>query len=48
MIDGLIAGKVYGKPVERTGQSGKPSNVRRYRLAVTGSRMRRFEVDRGH
>ncbi|CAG4911615.1 single-stranded DNA-binding protein [Paraburkholderia saeva] len=23
MIDGLIGGKVYGKPAERTGQSGK-------------------------
>lgn len=24
MIDGLIAGKLHGAPVERTGQSGKP------------------------
>jgi len=24
MIDGLIGGKVYGKPVKRTGPSGKP------------------------
>ena len=24
MIDGLVTGKLHGKPVERTGQNGRP------------------------
>jgi single-stranded DNA-binding protein len=34
MIDGLIGGKVYGKPGERTGQSGKRFVTAKVRAAV--------------
>jgi single-stranded DNA-binding protein len=34
MIDGLIAGKLYGTATERTGQSGKPFVVAKVRAAV--------------
>jgi single-stranded DNA-binding protein len=33
MIDGLIGGKVYGKPVERKGQSGKQFVTAKVRAA---------------
>ena len=34
MIDGLISGKLYGKPTERTGQSGKRFVVAKVRAAT--------------
>lgn len=34
MIDGLIGGKVYGKPAERTGQSGKQFVTAKVRAAA--------------
>jgi hypothetical protein len=34
MIDGLIGGKVYGKPTERVGASGKPFATAKVRTAV--------------
>ncbi|QCX50695.1 single-stranded DNA-binding protein [Ralstonia pseudosolanacearum] len=34
MIDGLIGGKVYGKPVERKGQSGKQFVTAKVRAAA--------------
>lgn len=34
MIDGLIAGKLYGKPVERMGTSGRPFVTAKVRAAV--------------
>ncbi|CFK65828.1 MULTISPECIES: single-stranded DNA-binding protein [Burkholderia] len=34
MIDGLIAGKLYGKPVERMGASGRPFVTAKVRAAV--------------
>ena len=34
MIDGLIAGKVYGKPLERTSKAGKPFAVAKVRAAA--------------
>ena len=34
MIDGLIAGKVYGKPVERTSKAGQPFAVAKVRAAA--------------
>jgi single-stranded DNA-binding protein len=37
MVDGLIAGKLYGTATERTGQSGKPFVVAKVRAAVGNS-----------
>ncbi|SDH82505.1 single-stranded DNA-binding protein [Paraburkholderia phenazinium] len=37
MIDGLIGGKVYGKPVARTGQSGKAFVTAKVRAAIGDS-----------
>ncbi len=34
MIDGLIGGKLYGKAVQRTGQSGKPFTTAKVRAAA--------------
>lgn len=34
MIDGLIAGKLYGAPQQRTGKSGKPFAVAKVRCAA--------------
>ncbi len=34
MIDGLIAGKLYGQPAERMGKSGKPFAVAKVRCAA--------------
>jgi single-stranded DNA-binding protein len=34
MIDGLIAGKLYGQPAQRTGKSGKPFAVAKVRCAA--------------
>ncbi len=34
MIDGLIAGKLYGEPQQRTGKSGKPFAVAKVRCAA--------------
>ena len=34
MIDGLIAGKLYGKPTERTSKTGKPFVVAKVRAAT--------------
>jgi len=34
MIDALIGGKIYGKPVQRTGNSGKPFTVAKVRVAA--------------
>lgn len=34
MIDGLISGKLYGKPTERTGQSDKRFVVAKVRAAT--------------
>lgn len=34
MIDGLIAGKVYSKPLERTSKAGKPFAVAKVRAAA--------------
>lgn len=34
MIDGLIAGRLYGKPTERRGQSGKAFVVAKIRVAT--------------
>lgn len=34
MIDGLIAGKLYGQPQQRTGKSGKPFAVAKVRCAA--------------
>ena len=34
MIDGLIAGKVYGKPLERTSKAGQPFAVAKVRAAA--------------
>ncbi len=34
MIDALIAGKLYGAPQHRTGQSGKPFTVAKVRAAA--------------
>ena len=36
MIDALIAGKLVKKPVQRTGQSGKPFVTCNVRVATTG------------
>lgn len=36
MIDGLIAGKLYGEATRRTGQSGKPFVTAKVRAAVSG------------
>ena len=36
MIDGLICGKVYGKPAERVGQSGKSFVTAKVRAASGG------------
>jgi hypothetical protein len=36
MIDALIAGKLVKKPVQRTGQSGKPFATGNVRVATTG------------
>ncbi|MDD2546947.1 MAG: single-stranded DNA-binding protein [Burkholderiaceae bacterium] len=33
MIDGLVAGKLYGRPVERVGKGGKPFAVARVRAS---------------
>ena len=37
MIDALISGRVFGKPTERTGKSGKPFVVAKLRAAVDGA-----------
>ena len=37
MIDGLIAGRVYGQPSERTGKTGKRFVVAKLRAAVDGA-----------
>lgn len=37
MIDGLIAGRIYGKPTERTSKTGKPFVVAKLRAAVDGA-----------
>ena len=37
MIDGLIAGRVFGQPAQRTGKSGKPFVVAKLRAAVDGA-----------
>ena len=34
MIDGLIAGRIYGKPTERTSKTGKPFVVAKVRAAT--------------
>lgn len=34
MIDGLISGRLYGKPQQRTGQSGKPFTTAKVRAAT--------------
>lgn len=34
MIDAVIAGKVFGKPTERTGKSGKPFAVAKVRVTA--------------
>lgn len=34
MIDGLIAGKVYGQPVQRTAKTGKPFAVAKVRVSA--------------
>ena len=34
MIDGLIAGKLYGRPAERMGKSGRPFAVAKVRAAA--------------
>ncbi|KWF95900.1 single-stranded DNA-binding protein [Burkholderia contaminans] len=34
MIDGLVSGKLYGKPAERTGASGRPFVTAKARAAV--------------
>lgn len=34
MIDALIGGKIYGKPVQRTGNSGKPFTTAKVRVAA--------------
>ena len=34
MIDGLIAGKVFGQPMERTSKAGKPFAVAKVRAAA--------------
>lgn len=36
MIEGLVAGKLYGQPEQRTGKSGKPFTVAKVRAAVGG------------
>jgi hypothetical protein len=36
MIDALIAGKLHGKPTQRTGQSGKPFVTCTVRVATEG------------
>lgn len=35
MIDGLVSGKLYGKPAERTGTSGRPFVTAKVRAAVS-------------
>ena len=37
MIDALIGGKLYGKPAQRMGQSGKPFYTAKVRTATTGA-----------
>lgn len=37
MIDGLIGGKIYGKPASRAGQSGKTFWTCKVRTPTTGS-----------
>jgi len=34
MIDGLIGGKIYGKAIQRTGNSGKPFTTVKVRVAA--------------
>ena len=34
MIDGLIAGKIYGQPVQRTAKTGKPFAVAKVRVSA--------------
>lgn len=34
MIDALIAGKLYGQPVEKTGKQGKPFTIAKVRAAA--------------
>ena len=34
MIDGLISGKVYGQPVQRTAKTGKPFAVAKVRVSA--------------
>ena len=34
MIDGLIAGRIYGKPTERTSKTGKPFAIAKVRAAT--------------
>ncbi len=36
MIEGLVAGKLYGRAEQRTGRSGKPFVVAKVRAAVAG------------
>jgi len=36
MIDGLICGRIYGSPVEKTGSNGQPFGIAKLR-AQTGS-----------
>ncbi|MBF3485350.1 single-stranded DNA-binding protein [Burkholderia pseudomallei] len=35
MIDGLVSGRLYGKPAERTGASGRPFVTAKVRAAVS-------------
>lgn len=36
MIDGLISGKLFAKPTQHTGKSGKPFATAKVRVATTG------------
>ena len=35
MIDGLVAGKLYGQPCERTDKSGNPFTIAKVRAATS-------------
>ncbi|WP_175732598.1 single-stranded DNA-binding protein [Burkholderia ambifaria] len=37
MLDGLLSGRIFGKPVERTGASGRPFVTAKVRAAVSDS-----------
>lgn len=42
MIDGLVSGKLYGKPEQRTSRSGKVFTVAKVRAAVAGDEQALF------